>query len=138
MVSTNTYSVLDTHRDRTSTIEFWDNGIIYVKIDDNTEVQLSDSKAQYEFLRSKFDGKNMHRILVDPGKYTSLTKEAREFSQKPESNEMTLATAVIIRSLAQRIVINFMITMMHQQTMKMKMFDSKEKAIVWLLSRTNK
>ena len=75
---------------------------------------------------------------MDPGKFTSLTKEAREFSQKSESNEMTLATAVIIRSLAQRIVINFMITMMHHQTMKMKMFDSKEKAIAWLLSRTNK
>ena len=107
MVGENTYSVLGTHRDRTSTVEFWDNGIIYIKIDDKSEVELSDSKAQYEFLRSKFDGKNKHRVLVDPGKFTSLTREAREFSQRPESNEMTLATAVIIRSLAQRILINF-------------------------------
>jgi len=138
LVGENTYSVLGTHRDRTSTVEFWDNGIIYIKIDDKSEVELSDSKAQYEFLRSKFDGKNKHRVLVDPGKFTSLTREAREFSQRPESNEMTLATAVIIRSLAQRILINFMISVMHQQTMKMKMFDSKEKAIEWLLSRNNK
>lgn len=138
MTGPKTHSVLESHRDRTSTIEFWDNGIIFVKIDDKSEVELSDSKAQYDFLRSKFDGKNKHRVLVDPGKFTSLTKEAREFSQRPETNEMTLATAVVIRSLAQRIVINFMISVMHQQTMKMKMFDSKEKAIEWLLSRNNK
>ncbi|MDZ4664099.1 MAG: hypothetical protein SGJ15_04425 [Bacteroidota bacterium] len=51
---------------------------------------------------------------------------------------MTLATAVITTSLAHRIVINFMISIIHQQTMKMKMFDSKEKAIEWLLKQTNK
>ncbi len=75
---------------------------------------------------------------MDPGKFTSLTKEAREFSQRPESNEMTLATAVVIRSLAQRIVINFMISVMHQQAMKMRMFESEEKAVEWLLAQNNK
>ncbi len=134
---TKTYSVLDSHRDRISYVEFWDNGIIYIKIEDKAEIELSDAQAQYNFLLSKFDGKKKHRVLVDPGKFTSLTKDAREFSQRPESNEMTLATAVITRSLAHRIVINFMISIIHQQTMKMRMFDSREKAIDWLLEQKN-
>lgn len=136
MVKTNQYTVIRSHRARVSTVEFWSNGIIYIRIDDNAEIQLEDSQAQYKFLLERYNGVDKHRVLVEPGRYTSISKEAREFSQKPEVNAMTLATAVIVRSLAQRIVINFMISVIHQQTMKMRMFESKEKAIDWLLNRT--
>lgn len=118
----------------TSTTEFWNNGIIFIKIKDGAEISLEDSKDQYEFLLSRFDGKNKHLILVEPGRYTTISKEAREFSTKPESNGMTLATAVVVKSLAQRLVINFIISFTRQQTMKMKMFDNKNKAIEWLLN----
>lgn len=129
-----THKVLESHRHRISTIEFWDNGIIYIKLDDNEEVKLEDSKAQYEFLKSKFDGVNRLKILVEPGRYTEISKEAREFSAQPESNLMTMASAVVVKSLAHRIMINFIINFTRQGNMKMKMFESKEKAIEWLLS----
>ncbi len=134
MLKNLSYKVLDSQRQLNSLTEFWDNGIIFIKIDDKVEIELADSVAQYEFLRSKYDGVNKHLILVEPGRFTVLSKEAREFSQRPESNEMTKATAVIARSLAQRIVINFIIAVIHQQTMKMKMFDDRNKAIEWLLA----
>lgn len=134
MTTLKTYKVLESHRDRISTIEFWDNGIIYIKIDDNTEIQLSDSIAQYNFLKSKFDGVQKHRVLVEAGRYTDISKEAREFSSKADSNLMTLGSAVIVKSLAHRIIINFIINVTRQQAMKMKMFDNKEKAIEWLLN----
>ena len=127
------FKVLESHRDRISTIEFWDNGIIFIKLDDNEQVELSDSRSQYEFLKSKFDGKHKHRVLVEPGRFTEISKEAREFSSKTDSNAMTLGTAVIVKTLAHRIIINFIINFTRQDAMKMKMFDSKEKAIDWLL-----
>jgi hypothetical protein len=133
VVKTEKYLVLESHRDRISTLEFWDNGIIFIKIDDNTEIGLEDSKKQYAFLLSKYNGKDKHIILVEPGRYTTISKEAREFSEKPETNEMTSKTAVIVKSLAHRIVINFIISIIRQQTMKMRMFDNKKKAIEWLL-----
>jgi len=129
-----TSKVLESHRQRISTIEFWENGIIFIKLDDNEEVKLQDSKAQYEFLKSKFDGVNRLKVLVEPGRYTEISKEAREFSAQPESNLMTLGSAVIVKSLAHRIMINFIINFSLQGSMKMKMFDSKDKAIDWLLS----
>ena len=128
------YSVLESYTDRASNVEFWDNGIIFIKLKDNLQIELQDSQKQYLFLKSKYDGINKHIILVEPGNDTSISKEAREFATKPESNEMTLATAVIVKSLAHRIIINFIINFTHQQTMKMKMFDNKQKAIDWLLS----
>jgi hypothetical protein len=77
-------------------------------------------------------------VLVEPGRYTSISKEAREFSTLPESNNMTMASAVIVKSIAHRIIINFIINFIRQQNMKMRMFDDKNKAIEWLLSFNNK
>ena len=128
------YSVIESYTDRASNVEFWDNDIIFIKLKDNLQIELQDSQKQYLFLKSKYDGINKHIILVEPGNDTSISKEAREFATKPESNEMTQATAVIVKSLAHRIIINFIINFTHQQTMKMKMFDNKQKAIDWLLS----
>ena len=135
MTATMPYKIISTHRDRVSTVEFWNNGMIYIKIDDNCEIGIEDSRALYNFLLLKFNGKNKHRVLVNPGRYTEISKEARGFSQRPETNEMTLATAVLVNSLAHRIVINFIISVIHQQTMKMKMFDKRKKAIEWLLAQ---
>ena len=134
MVNDLSFKILETYHDRVSVTEFWDNGIIYIKLDDNKQIELEDSIRQFELLNSKFDGVNKHLVLVEPGRYTDLSKEAREFSARPESNMMTFATGVIIRSLAQRIMINFMINFIKHGTMKMKMFESKEKAMEWLLS----
>jgi hypothetical protein len=117
-----------------ATIEFHDNGILLLRLKDNTEFQLEDSIELYKVLLSKFDGKNKFRLLVDPGGYTSITKEAREFSGNPEKNIMTAATAVIVKSLAHRLVINFIVKLLQEQNMKIKMFETKEKAIEWLLS----
>ena len=128
------YKVLESHRDRISTIEMWDNGIIFIKIDNNCEVELEDSEGQYELLKSKFDGRNKLRVLVEPGRDTTLSKEARAFSLEPERNLMTAGTAVLAKTLAHRIIVNFMINLMRKQNMEMRMFDKKDKAIAWLLA----
>ena len=133
-VEKQTYKILESQTDRASDIEFWDNGIVYIKLKDNIQVEIEDSRKQFLFLKSKFDGENKHIILVESGLDTSISKEARELGSKKESNTITSATAVIVKSLAHRILINFIIKIIHQQTMKMKMFDDKEKAIEWLLS----
>ncbi len=138
MTLTEKYLILETHRGRASVTEYWDNGIIFIKLDDNSEVTLTDAKYHHEFLKSKFDGKNKMRVLTESGRYTSITKEAREFSTLPDTNKMTLASAVIIKSLAHRIVINFIISFARQQNMHMRMFENKNKAVEWLLALENK
>jgi len=135
---TEKYLVLETHRGRASVTEYWDNGIIFIKLDDNSEVTLADAKYHHEFLKSKFDGKNKMRVLTESGRYTTVTKEAREFATLPETNKMTLGSAVIIKSLAHRILINFIISFARQQNMHMRMFENKDKAVEWLLALENK
>ncbi len=134
VLETNKVKVKESVKQRIATIDFWDNGITNLRIEDNVEVTLKDAEEQYEILRSRYDGKIKYRILVEPGRYTSISKEARDFSTVPERNAMTLANAVVVRSLAHRIIINFLINFIRKQNMRMRMFDSKEKGIEWLLA----
>ncbi len=128
------YKVLDSFKHGISHIECWDNGIIYFKTDDYSETLLEDSVFQHEYLKSKYNGKDKLKILVEPGNFSTITKEAREFSTKPETNKMTMASAVVASSLAQRLLINFIVNLTQKQSMKMKIFENKQKALEWLLS----
>ena len=130
---TKDYKIIESFTTGVFIIDTWQNGIIHVKVAGNTIIDASDIKEQYDYLKTKFNSKK-YIILVESGENSSLTKEAREFSTLPETNSMTLGTAVIIKSLAERLIINFMINILNQQTMKLKMFENKEKAIAWLLS----
>ena len=122
----------------TSKIEFWENGLVYIEIKPNTEIDLDISTTHHQTLRDNFDGTNLYYILVDPGKFTTVTKDARDFSARPESNDMSSSVAVISHSLAQRIMINFHSKFISRQKMKMKAFQTKDDAVNWLLDRKNK
>lgn len=137
MILEKTHTVLESNTTKVGTNEVWDNGIIFMKLKDNVQVEYEDSVNQFEFLRSKAHGDHSCLVLVEAGRYTNISKEAREFSTQPEVNRYTKATAVIVKSLAHRILINFIINFTKQQHMKMRMFDDKEKAIQWLLAFKN-
>jgi hypothetical protein len=133
-----THTVLESHTSKVSTNEVWSNGIIFMKLKDNVQIEYEDSVNQFEFLKARAFGEHSCLVLVEAGRYTGISKEAREFSTQPEVNRYTKATAVVVKSLAHRILINFIINFTKQQTMKMRMFDDKEKAIQWLLAfKTN-
>jgi len=50
MVLAHPNKAIESHRQRCSTIDIWESGIIHIKIDDSCEIELSDSQAQYEFI----------------------------------------------------------------------------------------
>lgn len=128
------YTILETRIVEMFTIHLLDNGIVHIEVAGDTIVDVKHIKAQREFLKSRFDGKNKFIILVESGYDSTLTKEAREYTSLPETNAMTLATAVVVKSLAERIIINFIVNITSRQAMKIRLFEHKEAAIKWLLS----
>ncbi len=128
------HAVLETFTHPVFTINRMDTGIFHVQIAADTVLELKDVQDQHDFFKSRYDSVNKFIILVESGENSSLTKEAREYASLPETNSMTLGTAVVIKSLAERIITNFMINVVQQQAMKIRMFDNREKAIKWLLS----
>jgi RNase adaptor protein for sRNA GlmZ degradation len=134
MKDTKSITVIESIKHELSMFEIWDNGIIYLQIDDNVCLELKHSKEHDDFLLNRFDGINRHKILVESGMYSSISPEARKHSTKQHESDMIDVVAIIAKSLADKILINFAIKMSKQKTMKMKMFDDKQKAVEWLLS----
>jgi DNA primase large subunit len=134
VVEETSYTVLNVFEHPTFTVSTWANGITYIKIPADTVIEAKDIKDQYDYLSSIYNPNNKFILLIESGENSSLTKEAREFSELPETSSMSLGTAVIIKSLAERIIISFMTNVVNQQHVKLKMFEDRKNAIEWLLS----
>lgn len=116
-------------------IEFWENGIVYFQLTEDYEIDVEDSRNHANtMLENRPVGFKKYLVLVDSGDKTSITKEAREESEKSEAHALTQAMAVVSHNLPQRIIVNFIFRFFKKKGMPVKLFTTKEKAIEWLLS----
>lgn len=121
-------TVLATYHVRSGFIQHRSDGIIYIKIDDDVEVDLEDSKEHYEIVKKIFNRVPGY-VITESGTNSTVTKEVREFVQSIPV--VSKAEAVVVNSLAQRLVINFMIKF-HKPGKKIKVFNNVKAAVEWL------
>lgn len=115
-------------------IEFWENGIVFIQITDEYEIDVDDSiNHSNVMLQNPPVGFKKYLVLVDSGNKSTITKEAREESERSKAHELTQAMAVVSTSLSQRIIVNFIFRFFRKKGMPVKLFTTKEKAIEWLL-----
>jgi len=76
-------------------------------------------------------GKQKAPVLIIGGAFTSVSKEARDFMASNESLLYSTAEAFLVKSLPQKLLINFYIQF-NKPLVPTQIFTSKEKAIVWL------
>jgi hypothetical protein len=72
-----------------------------------------------------------YAVLVDARAACTITPEAMEYSKRPESYRLLIAQAIVVDSLPNRIVANFIIKF-HKPTAPTKLFGNNADAIVWL------
>jgi hypothetical protein len=113
-----------------------DEGIIHIIMNDNSHIEYEETVQQFEFCAANCEiGKCI--ILVDSGKFSTISKEAREFSNRKESVDLSYAQAVVVHNVAQRIIINFLKTFYNNNgpLEKMKVFTDRQKAYQWLMEK---
>lgn len=74
-------------------------------------------------------------IYIQAADFMGLSKEAGVYSALPESNRFTKASAVLIESLAAKLLLNFYLQI-NKPPVPTKGFNTKEAAFKWLLSIT--
>lgn len=82
-------------------------------------------------------GSNKIPIYIIASDFMGISKEAGIYSALPESNRFTLATAVLIESLAAKLLLNFYLQI-NKPPVPTKGFNNKESAFNWLLSLKHK
>lgn len=69
--------------------------------------------------------------LITVGKYTTITKEARDYAASDEANKYTLADGYVLHSFHQKIIANFFIKF-NKPKMPVRFFNNEEDALEWL------
>ena len=119
---------------RTGKTSFNDN-ILLNEMFDNIEIDLKDVNENYDAALKLTAGKKfLSLVIVSP--FTTITKEARELANKEIMYKNTVAQAIIVQSLANRLLANFIVKF-YKPFCPVKLFKNKEDAIVWLNEKWN-
>lgn len=106
----------------------------------NYEVDVNDQLEIHDaFVKLTDNGRIPYHILVVPGQYGSITKEAREmemFETIAFQNQNSLA--IVVHGLPQRILGTLYLTLKkNKPKYPCKLFDSEELAMKWILNEKN-
>jgi hypothetical protein len=117
---------------KTATFSMLDKNILLVTMKENAEVELADAKENYEIAMRLAKG-NRYVSFVDARNYATITDEARNFSTQPFVYASVIAQAIVVSSLASRLIANFLITF-HKKNkdVEMQLFNDYNKALNWL------
>ena len=106
-----------------------DDGIIQINATDQT-YNVADIKAIHNSISDLSDNKKALLLLIGSN-YTSIDADAKEFLSSPEAGLHSIAEAYVIKSLAQRLLLNFIIKV-KGTSVPSKFFTDTNTAITWL------
>lgn len=108
------------------------DGIIENKIKDAVSLEYEDVLKIKETNLSLANGRK-YALLISSNPFASISKEARELSASKEFAETTSAKAILTESLAQRMVVNFYISVNKPKIItRMFSVNDREDALKWL------
>lgn len=117
---------------KTATFSMLDKNILHVVMKEGAEVELADAKENFE-IAVRLTAGERYVSFVDARNYATITDEARNFSTQPHVYANTIAQAIVVTSLASRLLVNFLIKVHKKnKNVEMKLFNDYDKALNWL------
>lgn len=107
-----------------------DKRIVKMTIRDGSHLEIEDV-IEINKIKCRLTAEKKHVVLLISGTDTSISKEARELSADNELARNRLAKAIVINSLAQRIIGNYFIRFNKSST-PVKLFKNENDALDWL------
>lgn len=125
-------TILEEIQLETAVVFLRSDGIILIRVRDYVEVDIKDSLETFEAVKRLGKGVKMP-VLVFTGEGGTVSDESRRFSASKKGGEPTLAEAIVVKNLAHKLIVNFLIKF-HRPGRPMKMFTKERDAIKWLKS----
>jgi hypothetical protein len=119
---------------RTTKTSFSGN-MLCTEMFDNVEVDINDVKENYD-AAMKLTGGKKYLSLVMAAPFSTITKEAREITNKEFMYKNTVAQAIVVHSIANRLMGNFLVKF-YKPFCPLKLFKNKEDAVMWLNEKWN-
>ena len=106
------------------------NDTVYVTFKDNCNLDIPLQMRLLDYYYDITDGKLMH-FMFFAAENVSLSKEARDNAVKIEDQSMLGATAVVVDTLAYKLIANFYLKF-NKPKRPYQVFSKEEDAIKWL------
>lgn len=114
------------------TVSIIDTHIVQIEIKDFMELEMEDIVEMIDWLsRNTAEEKLVN--LIKFGNGSTASREAREFASSPEGNKLTIGSALIVKNLAQQLIIDYYIKFNHP-LYPTRAFYKVEKAKEWLMT----
>jgi hypothetical protein len=105
--------------------------VLLVVMKKDAVVAFDEAKENYEAALQLTSGKYV--VLVDARAEATTTEEGREFSTRKETYKNVIAQAIVIESLASRLLANFVIQLHRRnKNAEMKLFNDYDAALTWI------
>ena len=111
-------------------VMFRSDGIVHFYIKANITLNGNDAREMVK-ATGEIGGNKKYPILITSGKYGMADVDAREYAASLDGNKYTIAGAIVVKSLAQKILGNAYIKV-NKPTTPTALFNDEEKAIDWL------
>ncbi|HXD94381.1 MAG TPA: hypothetical protein VNX01_14340 [Bacteroidia bacterium] len=122
----------------TATLRMLDKNMLLVTMKEDAEVDLAAAIENHEVAIRLTKG-DKYLCLVDARVYTTITDEARKYAMNPEMYKHVIAQAVVITSLATRLLANFLMPFTKRnKIVEMKLFNDYDLAYNWLQEKLAK
>lgn len=118
-----------------STITLLDETTVEIKIKKDQEYELDDAIYATNSIEILGKGEQLFYLTIY-GDRTIPTKEARDYCISDAGSRFKLAEAIVVKSLSQKMVFNFMINV-ERPSVRTKLFTDTHKAKDWLKSLNN-
>ncbi len=117
-------------------LSYLEEDIFYTKLHEGAEINLENANANFLTAKQITQGRR-YAALSDGIANVTITKEAMEFGASKEANEFLIAHAIVVTSLANRLIGNFIIKF-HKPPAPTKLFNNQEDALIWLRAMLKK
>lgn len=125
-----TVKTIDWVRLPAADVRLREDGIVHMDIKDEIQVTV-DIIREINKAVEKMGGGKKYPNLITAGRYTSITKEARDFAASEEANIYTLADAYVLQAFHQKILGNFFVKVIKPLN-PVRFFDDEKEAVEWL------
>jgi hypothetical protein len=115
---------------RTAEYSIVENNILHCRMLPDVEVDVADIEENLAATLALTLGKR-YVVLVDARDGNGMTKDAMERVNQPKSYLNLIAQGIVVTSLANRLISNFIIRF-HKPSSPTQLFPNEEQALAWL------
>ncbi|HEX8517154.1 MAG TPA: hypothetical protein VF868_13235 [Bacteroidia bacterium] len=113
-----------------SVLSLRSDGILNIYLRPNKVLKQNDGEDIVKGLAAMGNGKKF-LLLFTAGEDTSVSTEARYYASTPEANKYTIASAFVVRSIAQKLLGNAYVTF-NKPITPTRIFTDEAEAVRWL------